>query len=183
MNIHQISVHHDERQDRLMLRLNTQDRQEFRFWLTRRMTQRFMPAIEQSAARLEAAQPGVAATDVTSQKILTELKRDAFLQKADFATPFDSQASIWPLGEEPMLITDAHLTIQPRGALEISFEDKSNPQQIKSCQLHLQLSLVHGMVHLVQQAAEKAQWNLSGTPAPATDSPMPNEQELPRYAH
>jgi hypothetical protein len=37
MNIHQLSVNHDERQDRLLLRLNTQDLKEFRFWLTRRM--------------------------------------------------------------------------------------------------------------------------------------------------
>lgn len=165
-----------------MLRLNTQDRQEFRFWLTRRMTQRFMPAVEQSATRLEAAQPGVAATDTVSQQILSELKRDAFLQKADFATPFDTHAILRPLGEEPMLITDAHLTIQPRGGLEISFEDKSDPQRVKSCQLNLQVSLVHGMVHLVKQAAEKAQWGLSATAEPATDIPM-NAQEVPRYAH
>lgn len=80
MNIHQLSVHHDERQDRLLLRLNTQDQQEFRFWLTRRMTLRLMPAIQQSAVRLEAAQPGVAATDAPTQHLLTELKRDAFLK-------------------------------------------------------------------------------------------------------
>ena len=166
-----------------MLRLNTQDRQEFRFWLTRRMTQRFIPAIDQSAARLEAAQPGVTATDTISQQILTELKRDAFLQKADFATPFDTQASLRPLGEEPMLITDAHLSIQSRGALAISFEDKSDPEQIKTCQLQLQVSLVHGMVHLMQQAAEKAQWGLSGTNIGVADRPMSSENEAPHYTH
>lgn len=183
MNIHQLSVHHDERQDRLMLRLNTQDRQEFRFWLTRRMTQRFLAAVEQSAARLEAAQPGVAATDSTSQQILTELKRDAFLQKADFATPFDTQASLRPLGEQPMLITDAHITMKARGALEISFEDKSDPQQVKSCQLHLQVNLVHGMVHLVQQAADKAQWGLSATPTEIADRATSLNKVAPRYTH
>jgi hypothetical protein len=57
MNIHQLSVNHDERQDRLLLRLNTQDQQEFRFWLTRRMTLRLMPAIEQSAVRLKRRNP------------------------------------------------------------------------------------------------------------------------------
>ena len=81
MNIHQLSVNHDERQDRLLLRLNTQDLKEFRFWLTRRMSLRLMPAIEQSAERLEAAQPGVAVTDAPSQQLLSELKRDAFLKK------------------------------------------------------------------------------------------------------
>jgi hypothetical protein len=183
MNIHQLSVHHDERQDRLLLRLNTQDLQEFRFWLTRRMTLRLMPAIQQSAVRLEAAQPGVAATDAPSQHLLTELKRDAFLKKADFATPFETRATQWPLGAEPLLITDAHLTIQPNGALEISFEDKSDPAQARACQLQLQISLVHGMVHLIQQAIEKAEWGSLGNSAKLTDPAPVTPPEPPRYAH
>ena len=183
MNIHQLSVHHDERQDRLLLRLNTQELQEFRFWLTRRMTLRLMPAIEQSAKRLEAAQPGVAATDAPSQHLLTELKRDAFLKKADFATPFDNRANQWPLGSDPLLITDAHLSIKPGGALEISFEDKSNPANARSCQLNLQVSLVHGMVHLIQQASEKAEWGNLGSSVKVSDASPVTPLEPPRYAH
>jgi hypothetical protein len=183
MNIHQLSVNHDERQDRLLLRLNTQDQQEFRFWLTRRMTLRLMPAIEQSAVRLEAAQPGVAVTDAPSQNMLTELKRDAFLKKADFATPFENRATQWPLGPEPLLITDAHLTIKPSGALEISFEDKSDPAQTRACQLHLQVSLVHGMVHLIQQACEKAEWGPKTNAAKVTNPSPVTPNEPPRYAH
>ena len=183
MNIHQLSVHHDERQDRLLLRLNTQDLQEFRFWLTRRMAMRLMPAIEQSAVRLEAAQPGVAATDTPSQQLLNELKRDAFLQKADFETPFENRATQWPLGAEPLLITDAHLTIQPNGALEISFEDKSDPAQARACQLHLQISLVHGMVHLIQQSIQKAEWVSLGSSAKVTDTGPVTSPEPPRYSH
>jgi hypothetical protein len=183
MNIHQLSVHHDERQDRLLLRLNTLDLQEFRFWLTRRMTLRLMPAIEQSAVRLEAAQPGVAVTDASSQHLLTELKRDAFLKQADFATPFENKATRWPLGPEPLLITDAHLTVNPSGGLQMAFEDKSDPAQARSCQLHLQVSLVHGMVHLIQQACEKAQWGIAGNASlPSEANPM-QSHEPPRYAH
>ena len=183
MNIHQLSVHHDERQDRLLLRLNTKDQQEFRFWLTRRMTLRLLPAIQQSTVRLESAQPGVAATDAPAQHLLTELKRDAFLQQADFATPFDNHATQWPLGTEPLLITDAHLTIKPGGALEMAFEDKSDAAQVKSCQLHLQVSLVHGMLHLIRQASEKAEWGLMGTFAITTEACPAATSEPPRYAH
>jgi hypothetical protein len=183
MNIHQLSVHHDERQDRLLLRLNTQDQQEFRFWLTRRMSLRLVPAIEQSAVRLEAAQPGVAATDTPAQNLLSELKRDAFLKKADFATPFENRATQLPLGAEPMLITDAHLTIKPGGALEIAFEDKTDPAQARACQLHLQVSLVHGMVHLIQQAIEKAEWGALSSAVKVTETSPVTPPEPPRYAH
>ncbi|MEY3613156.1 MAG: hypothetical protein RJB14_2878 [Pseudomonadota bacterium] len=184
MNIHQLSVHHDERQDRLLLRLNTQNQQEFRFWLTRRMALRLIPAIETSAARLEAAQPGVAATDAPSQHMLSELKRDEFLQNADFATPFENSATQWPLGPAPLLITDVQLRIQANGTLDISFEDKSDASQARACQLNLQISLVHGMVHLIQKAILTAEWGALGllsTAVSGTDSVAP--PETPRYAH
>jgi hypothetical protein len=37
-------------------------------------------------------QPGVAASDPSAQQKLTEIKRDAFLQSADFATPYAAKA-------------------------------------------------------------------------------------------
>ncbi len=183
MNIHQLSVHHDERQDRLLLRLNTQAQQEFRFWLTRRMALRLVPAIEQSATRLEAAQPGVAATDAPSQHLLRELKRDAFLQKADFATPFENHATQWPLGDHPLLITDVQLKLQLGGALAISLEDKSDPSQNRTCQLNLQVGLLHGMLHLIRQAVEKAEWGPLNSVTPVTDSSAVLDTPAPRYAH
>jgi hypothetical protein len=157
MNIHQLSVIHDERQDRLLLRLNTQNGQEFRFWLTRRMAIRLLPAMDQSVVRLEAAQPGLAATDASSQHMLTELKRDAFLQTADFSTPYTSEPQQLPLGDEPFLITDAQLSLEPNGALQIIFQKKMGPAT-PSCQLNLQASLVHGMIHLIRQSMAKADW-------------------------
>lgn len=184
MNIHQLSVSYEERQDRLLLRLNTLDKQEFRFWLTRRMCLRLMPAIDQSVVRLEASQPGVAVPDATSQKMLTEIKRDAFLQKADFSTPFDAQAVQKPLGEDPLLITDAQLSLQSNGGLLITFQEKSVDAPIKSCQLNLQANLVHGLVHLIQQAVVKANWGFTMVPAQAAGELADTAHEVPpRYTH
>jgi hypothetical protein len=50
MNIHQMSVQYDERQDRLALRVSNQDSQEFRLWLTRAMTLRLLPHLQASVA-------------------------------------------------------------------------------------------------------------------------------------
>jgi len=183
MNIYQLSVHHDEQHDRLMLRLNTQDQTEFRFWLTRRMTMRLMPFVHQTATRLEAAQPGVAATDARSQTLLSEFKREAFLEKADFNTPYENQACQWPLGPAPMLITEAHLSIKPGGSLEICFEDKSDASQVRSCQLRLQMDLVHGMVHLIEQAFEKAQWGSGSDLQSPIEQGAVTRQEPPRFTH
>ena len=183
MNIHQLSVSYDERQDRLQLKLNTQDGQEFRFWLTRRMAIRLLPAMEQSIVRLEAAQPGVAATDVPTQHMLTELKRDAFLETADFSTPYAAEPRQLPLGDEPLLITDAQLSLQAHGALQVIFQKKT-AEATQSCQLNLQTPLVHGMIHLVRQCMAKADWalvppNTAQGPEGAPDTPL----EAPLYTH
>lgn len=183
MNIHQLSVSHDERQDRLLLRLNTQAQDEFRFWLTRRMCLRLMPALKQSSLRLEAAQPGVAATDTPTQQLLGELKREQFLSHADFATPFKDQASQLPLGEAPMLITDAHLSLTPSGALELSLEDRSSPAQTKACKMQIQLSLVHGMVHLIQQASNQAQWLEVDSSGSWHEAALSQKPAPPGYTH
>lgn len=185
MNIHQLSVSFDERQDRLLLRLSTQDHEEFRFWLTRRMTARLLPVVEQSVARLEASQPGVAAPDPSAQQMLSELKRDAFLQKADFSTPFASQATQLPLGADPLLVTDAHFNFQPGGALGIQLQEKSPGVPDKSCQMNLQAALVHGLVHLIRQALGQTGWAL-GLDAPAApQQPDADETSAPaqRYSH
>ncbi|PUE52996.1 hypothetical protein B9Z45_13315 [Limnohabitans sp. 2KL-17] len=183
MNIHQLSVSHEERQDRLLLRLNTQDGQEFRFWLTRRMAIRLLPAMQASVVRLEAAQPGIAAIDHTSQQMLTELKRDAFLQTADFSTPYETHAQQLPLGDEPLLVTDAQLSVQPNGSLQIIFQKKIG-EAIQSCQLNLQAQLVHGMIHLIRQSMEKAEWIYSAqTTEPHSDNARGTAADQQTYKH
>jgi hypothetical protein len=170
MHIHQLSVSHDDRQDRLLLRLNTQDSQEFRFWLTRRMVARLLPALGHSLVKLEATQAGVTATDAHSLQILTEIKRETFLQNADFTTPYTSRPGPCPLGSEPLLVTDAQLSLQHNGSLQLVFQEK-NGDSVQTCHLNLQAPLVHGLIHLVHQTIAKAEWGLTDAVLPETSPP------------
>ena len=161
MNIHQMSVQYDERQDRLALRVSNQDSQEFRLWLTRAMTLRLLPHLQASVVQLEAQDPQVMATDATSQQMLAELKRENFLSQADFSTPFVSQNLSLPLGPTPMLVTDVQLQLQGSAVL-LTLQDKGKtPERVQSCQLNLQPSLLHGLIHLLEQALAKAEWQSS----------------------
>jgi len=174
MNIHQLNVSHNDRQDRLLLRMNTQTGEEFRFWLTRRMTLRLLPALQQAVGRVESGQAQVVAPDQASREMLTEMKRESFMQQADFKTPYVDQAQQWPLGEEPMLVTDVQLNFQPSG-LQMVLQDKGvagEPGQ--ACQLQLQAELLHGLIHLIEQAMDKAQWQ-----PPSTDDAMSLQSSLP----
>lgn len=169
MQIHQFNVSYNDRQDRLLLRVNTQSGQEYRFWLTRRLTLRLVPALQQTVGRLEASQPQTVAHDPGSRQILTELKREAFLQKADFETPYTNQARQLPLGEAPMLVTDVHLQFQGAG-VQVLLQDKdSGPGGVQSCRLHLAPTLLHGLIHLLQKASAKALWPTAAPTAVALD--------------
>ena len=159
MNIHQMSVQYDERQDRLSLRMSNQDNQEFRLWLTRAMTLRLLPHLQASVVRLEARDPQVMATDTTAQQMLADLKREKFLEKADFSTPFVSENRNLPLGETPMLVTDVQLTLHNSGSLILLFQDKSGDSASgASCEFNLRAALLHGLLHLIEQSLKKAQW-------------------------
>ncbi len=181
MNIHQLSVSHDERQDRLLIRLNTLAGEEYRFWLTRRMVTLILPALTQMVVRLEAAQPGLAASDAPTQHLLTDLKRDAFMKNADFSTPYTAEALQLPLGEAPLLITDAQLNLQANHSLEIIFHQKLEEAR-PACTLNLQAPLVHGLIHLIQQTASKADWALTPAHDLAASPSQPGDEADPKPA-
>ena len=176
MSIHQLSVSHDERQDRLLWRLNTLEGQEFQFWLTRRMLTRLLPALNQTLLKLHACEPGLAASDTISLQMLRDFRRENLMAHADFKTPFAGDAKEKPLGQEPLLVTDAHMSVDAQGGLGLTLEEKMG-EQCKSCQLTLSADLVEGLLLLTQQALQGADWALptQETAAP----PEPSESAAP----
>jgi hypothetical protein len=185
MNIHQMSVNYAERQDRLMLRVNTQDGQEFRLWLTRRLTGRLLPHLQACVIQLETRNPQVMVNDYAAQQMLTELKRETFLENADFKTPFTSQAPQLPLGEEPILVTDVQLNMHSSGTLNVVFQDQSGEGSTgRSCQLALQSSLLHGLLHLMGQALQQANWRMETPVMPVeSDNFEASTVARPTYTH
>lgn len=181
MGIRQLSVNHDEQQDRLLLRINTQSGEEYRFWLTRRLAQRLLPPLENTAIEQENRQPGVVATDEAGRKIVAELRRDAFVQKADFQTPFSPEPKALPMGEAPLLVTDVQLTLMAQGEVRILLQDKTGATP-RQCQLQLPANLVHALLHLTQQAVQKAEWNLGGHAIGAGPT-GPSPDAATGYAH
>lgn len=140
------------------MRLNTLDAHEFRFWLTRRLTLRLMPVLEDTLMRLDSGKAQVVAPDQSTRKIVSEFQHESFLREADFQTPYKDEARHWPLGQEPMLVTEINMGFMPSGALDLNLIDTGADIEKQSCQLQLQPQLVHGLVHLIRQCMEKAAW-------------------------
>lgn len=168
MGIHQFSIGFDERQDRLLWRVSTQEAQEFQFWLTRRLVSRLVPALSTVVQGLDAQQPGTVASDPPARQMVSELRHQHIVEQADFQTPYTPPPQR-PLGPEPMLLTDVHMS--PAGPnVQWLLRDQS-AGSARQCQMTLTAELVHAWLHLVQQALEKADWRLPGHVASEPTSP------------
>ncbi len=186
MQLHQLSMSYVAEQDRILARVNTQDGQELRFWLTRRLTLGLTPVLDKvvsdHSARMGAAgiaPAQVAALDPLSRKAVAEFQHSETLKKADFSTPYQPAPKALPQFEQPLLVTEVQLSPLANGQVRISCTEKlpgMEPAQQRNFQLNLSQQLVHAFVHLLERALRQSHWREPGLAvagaADATTEPM-----------
>ena len=147
MNIHQLNVQYDEREDRLLVRVKTVQEQELRLWLTRRIGVKLVEPLVTTVA------------DEEARKILVQLKQEDFLKKADLQTPFSEETTELLLGEQALLVTEVTIHVHADGVTQLVMKDAGEVgQPERSVTLNLQSFMVHGLLHLLQQAVHRSQW-------------------------
>jgi hypothetical protein len=168
MQIHQMSVTYVPEQDRILMRINTREGEEMRLWLTRRLMVGLWPLMTKLLTdhllKLEAAGTTLTAADESLKKMLTDFRKEEFLSKADFETPYQEAPKL-PLGQEPLLITDVDATPLPGGPLRLSFNERPPGAENKprSFNLEMQPKLMQGLMHLLDQALNQSGWRESFT--------------------
>jgi hypothetical protein len=166
MRLHQIRIDYHQDQDRLLLRISTDDGSELRFWLTRRFIKGMWPALMKMAEMVGEARtqpdPGV-------RKAMLEFEHDKALRQADFVTPYKTASNL-PLGAEPLLVTRLRAQPDGRGNAVLAL----HPTQGQGMDLAMDAMLLHSFTRLVQGAVAKAGWELQlelpRAPAPMQDS-------------
>lgn len=104
VKINQVNFSYSQLEDRLLFRFNTQDKTEFRMWLTRAMSIKLLEQLRRVAkVSLLRETPGAMAADMEA---LMEFRREAVLAKADYAQSFADEAEDFPLGAQPLLVSD-----------------------------------------------------------------------------
>ncbi len=189
MRIHQLSVTYQPEQDRVLLRVGSTDGDEMRIWLTRRLLARMWPLLNrlqtEQLLQAEPAAPQIAPADEDLRRMLADFRKEEFLQRADFATPFQERERL-PLGPTPLLVTDVDITPLPAGRLRLAFTERpaaGAEGAARSFQLELEGKLVQGLVHLLDQAVGHAQWRdpfLAAPAAGAEGEPAAGGQTRPR---
>ena len=185
MNIHQVNVSYSGEQDRLLIRINSLNGEEFRAWLTRRLTLKLLPHLGKTAqAQIEQQfQPPAAGTPLPEQKeqMLQNFKKEAAVYDGDFQTPFKDKPAALPLGEEPLLVTELSFTPLADAKLQVTLLERL-PGKQRDLQLVMDPALTQGLLRLLNQSLKASGWT---DPAPvlnlassATAIPVRGEQEL-----
>lgn len=163
MKIHQLSVNYLAEQDRILLRVNTAAGEEMRLWLTRRLMLGLWPLLSKLLTRhllkLEAAGTSLETADEGLRKMLADFRKEEFLKQADFETPYRETGAQLPLGEKPLLVTDVDASPLANGRLRLSFnERRPNSDKPRNFQMDLEPRLMQGLMHLLEQALTRSQW-------------------------
>lgn len=89
-------------QDRLVLKINTTDKQEARLYLTRRFTRELWDTL----IKILEQQPDIKKqTNPQVKKAMMAFEQEAKTKSESFEQKFEKQAESFPIGEEPVLVT------------------------------------------------------------------------------
>jgi hypothetical protein len=181
MNISQLQVAFVPEHDRLLFRVSTSDSAEVRAWLTRRMIKLLWPSLMDAINRLVAKEKPAAAPQ--AREMIAEMKREASLKDSDFSKPFQPQAASYPLGEEPILVSNVDLQPLDGGQMRVSFRPASG----QGVDIAMGEQLLHAFCKLLQQGCAQAEWDIRlvfpgeqpATPAAEAEAEAPGDR--PKY--
>lgn len=178
MNVHQLAVIYQPEQDRILVRVNTTQAEEFRFWMTRRLTLQLWPVMQ------EVSQRRMLAADVTlhpcagqdpmlnddALAMLAEFKKEQMLKEADFNTPF-KPPTLWPMGEVPLLLTTVEIKALPNLDCCLSLrEEQPGSQKTRGLELKLVPELMQGFMHLLEAALLASEWRAAHAVQPGNQA-------------
>jgi hypothetical protein len=187
MKIHQLSVNYQAEQDRIFVRINTAASEEIRLWLTRRLMLGLWPLLSklltQHLLKLESAGSSLDTADEDLKKMLTDFRKEQFLQEADFDTPYDENQAVLPLGPDPLLVTDVDASPLPNGRLRLSFNERLPNREPRNFLMELEPKLMQGMMHVLDQALTRSQWQEAFVQGAADDAEAEGDAAArkPRY--
>lgn len=172
--LHQLHVEYAPAEDRILLKFNTVDRQEMRFWLTRKFVKSFWDQLQGLLASL-----GRAGTqsDPAARKAMVGFEQQKAAPEERFAQPFAEDPATFPLGDKPLLVTGFSYKAPKRagGAGRISFETESG----HAVGLPANAVLLHSLSKMLIDINARTGWDLKLEPGYA----LGEEPDRPARMH
>ncbi|MEZ5454150.1 MAG: hypothetical protein R3E93_15225 [Thiothrix sp.] len=148
----QLQIRYIEEEDRILLRMNTVAGEEFRFWFTRRLLLRLWPILQEGLVSSPAARQQL---DYSSRQAIMAFEHERAQSKAEFNNPFRETENL-PLGQDPLLIVRVGFRNKENGSFAFALKDNDG----KGIDLSLTHDLLHLLCKLLDDAAQKSDWNM-----------------------
>jgi hypothetical protein len=152
VNIHQIQMAYDKEQDRILLRLSTRERTEFRFWLTRRYVKRLWGLL----IRMLEQDESFRCLSEEARRALLGMQHEASIVDGDFSKGYEGGARQLPLGPEPVLLTTARGKADAKAGQVLSL----HPTRGQGIDIALNKRLLHMIVKLLRDAVARSDWDI-----------------------
>jgi hypothetical protein len=145
-------------EDRLMFRVNTSNRQEFRFWMTRRYVGILWKAVLDMLRKRHVAEkpPEVAEKEAPLEAAILSMEHQKAVEKADFKTEYQ-ESSYLPLGESPTLLAKVAVKVSPDQEVPLLC---MHPEKGEGIEIALNDQILHSMCRLLSDCAKQADWEL-----------------------
>jgi len=154
MRLHQLKLDFIPEQDRLLLRVSTDNQLEVRLWLTRRALRLLWPLLVQMVR----SSPEVALqSNPQARDALVGMQHEQALSRANFTAAFEEAPRQMPLGAEPILVVRIQSNKDEKGNQVLGLL----PQQGQGIHLTLDNTLLHSLCKLLQNAVAKSDWDIA----------------------
>ncbi|MDF1817908.1 MAG: hypothetical protein P1U54_04670 [Immundisolibacteraceae bacterium] len=162
MDLKQIQITYQLAEDRLLLRLSGGERDEFRFWLTRRLVSVIAEPLRKhlkgQSLNPDGAEPPKPAEESARADAEAAFEHERIMAGLKTEKRFDEpDERRMPLGETPLLVAKLRLTPGKSGGLLLSLYSDQN----QGLDIQLGPPLVHGFCDLLVKSSNQAGWGLS----------------------
>lgn len=164
MKLKQINLTYQAGQDRILLRVSTHGGLEYQAWLTRRIVQRLVPALDQ-LYELDTVQQ---APDAESRAAVREFRQSNALQQANFTPEYETEGLAPGHEGEPLLVYHVRLRRLEAGQYLLVL----SPEDGDGLQLRFNEVLLHATRKLLIDTQQRAGWGLFET-SPVTAAAQP----------
>ena len=165
-SISQLQMLYVPEEDRILFRVNTSERQQFRFWLTRRYSILLLKVLREH----QASDPDVSMQDSREAKqAVQSFKQEQAMTSANFEEAFSEDPNELPLGEEIPVAFKLSYTANG-GSLNVSIE----PRQGQGISMAIDRSINMSLTALLVNAAGQGHWELASAAQNATRASQDN---------
>ncbi len=156
--LHQITMSYVAEDDRLLLRISTTDKTEYRLWLTRRFVGVLWPALMKSMEKTPARK--AAALMPAARKAVMAMEHQEALDQSDFSHPHEEKGYRDLTSKSgPLLVVGGKVTPGRDGSAVLVFKTRKGAE----IKFTLDKTLLHALCKLLTQTTAKAGWELGIT--------------------